>query len=149
MLLADRLQNQAKRVSHGDTNPLAATRLVWRSHYMTGLTSGAPNAGSYRHTDAQSIRERFGALIRRTRLDQRMKSKTLAELVGVDRKTIEHIEGAKCNPPTSPVILALADALNLNSDELFAVADRIPDDIRQVILTDPQRLCALIRSAQQ
>jgi transcriptional regulator with XRE-family HTH domain len=86
--------------------------------------------------------ETFGERIRRLRKEKNWTQRQLAERVakrlkdgsrGFDVTYLSKIENDKIAPPSTAVIMALAEVLNDNSDELLAMAGKAPPDLGQTL----------------
>lgn len=67
----------------------------------------------------------FGSTIRREREAQEMTLCELARQIGISIAYLSRIERERENPPPDRLVAALADALGLSQDELFAAARRV------------------------
>lgn len=76
----------------------------------------------------------FHELIRNTRLKKKMTLRELARRVGLSPPFISKMEVGDFKPPSEENIIKIANALNLNSDELLAMAGKIPNDVKAVLL---------------
>ena len=72
----------------------------------------------------------FGKYIRRKREGRQMTLTELARQVDVSIAYLSRIERERENPPPDRLLSALAEALKLPSDSLFAAALRLPPDMR-------------------
>ena len=72
----------------------------------------------------------FGSTIRREREAQEMTLCELAQQIGISIAYFSRIERERENPPPDRLVAALAYALGLSQDELFAAARRLPPDLR-------------------
>ena len=72
----------------------------------------------------------FGKYIRREREGREMTLTELARRVEVSIAYLSRIERERENPPPDRLVSALAGALDLPPDNLFAAARRLPPDLR-------------------
>ena len=72
----------------------------------------------------------FGHYIRRHREGREMTLTELARRVEVSIAYLSRIERERENPPPDHLISALAGALRLPPDDVFAAARRLPPDLR-------------------
>ena len=72
----------------------------------------------------------FGHYIRRQREGRDMTLTELARRVDVSIAYLSRIERERENPPPDHLISALASALSLPPDDVFAAARRLPPDLR-------------------
>ena len=72
----------------------------------------------------------FGHYIRRQREERDMTLTELARRLEISIAYLSRIERERENPPPDRLISALACALGLPPDDLFAAARRLPPDLR-------------------
>jgi transcriptional regulator with XRE-family HTH domain len=72
----------------------------------------------------------FGYYIRRRREDRDMTLTELARRLDISIAYLSRIERERENPPPDHLISALAGALSIPPDDLFAAARRLPPDLR-------------------
>lgn len=72
----------------------------------------------------------FGRFIRREREEREMTLTELARRVDVSIAYLSRIERERENPPPDRLMTALARALELPVDDVFAAARRLPPDLR-------------------
>jgi transcriptional regulator with XRE-family HTH domain len=72
----------------------------------------------------------FVKYIRRARERRDMTLTELARRVQVSIAYLSRIERERENPPPDHLVWALAHALDLSADDLFAAAKRLPPDLR-------------------
>ena len=71
----------------------------------------------------------FGERIKHARREKKMSQRKLAELLGVNFTYLSKIENNEMPAPSKEKILGLARHLELDSDNLFALAGRLPDEL--------------------
>jgi len=88
----------------------------------------------------------LGQYIRRCRECKGVSLRKFAQAVGISptmMSKIEHDEkGFKAGEQT---LLKIADLLDVNSDDLLAMAGKIPSDVKEVFLLEPQGWAKLLR----
>ncbi len=83
---------------------------------------------------------RFGDKIRELRKSKNLSQRALGDIVGVSFTYISKIENEKLDfgdYPSEELIRKLAEALETDVDELFLLAKKIPEPIRQRVLERP------------
>ena len=86
----------------------------------------------------------FGERLRKLRKEASLSQSQLADKVGVSFTYLSKIESGAKPPPVEKVILRLAEVLDADSDELIALAGKVPSDIIEMLqseyeLTTPLR----------
>jgi len=77
-----------------------------------------------------------------------MAQRDLAQIVDIDFTYLSKIENDKVPPPSEEVIGKLAAALNINKEELMALAAKVDmDELREAVTQDP-RIGVLFRKLQ-
>jgi len=82
----------------------------------------------------------FGERVRELRHDKGWSLRDLAEQVGVGFTYLSRVENGRLNYgdyPSNALIHRLADALDADEEELWVLAERVPDRIRQRVLERP------------
>jgi len=77
--------------------------------------------------------QQFGKKLRELRSQAHLTQRELAQKIGVDFTYLSKIENGVLPPPSEKVLSLLAEALNADRDELFALAGRVPTDIAQML----------------
>jgi transcriptional regulator with XRE-family HTH domain len=86
-------------------------------------------------TEAKAFGERIRALRKERRLDQRSLAAQVAGRLnnpdgrGFDVTYLSKIENGNVRPPSTAAIIALAEVLLADADELIALAGKVPPDI--------------------
>ncbi len=90
----------------------------------------------------------FGQFIRDSRENLKITLRQLARDVGMSPAYLSQIERGRFAPPSEEKILLLAKRLKLNSDELMALADKIPSDLKSIFIAQPKPVADFLRTAQ-
>lgn len=77
----------------------------------------------------------FGQRLRELRKAKNLSQRDLAERVGLDFTYLSKIENEKMRPPSAEAIEKLAKELGANSDELLALAGKVPQDLGETLKT--------------
>ena len=96
------------------------------------------------------MKNAFGKSIRRRReslipLDPQFGLRQVAASVGIQPSYLSKVERGLVPPPSEATIMRLAQALNLDRDELLAQAGKISPDVRGIVLKRPKLLAGLVR----
>lgn len=86
----------------------------------------------------------FGERLRELRLERGYNQRTLADKVGIDFTYLSKIETGKMAPPSQDTIKKIAAALEADGDELLILANKVPDDVKDVI-TESTEMPAFLR----
>jgi len=89
---------------------------------------------------------RFGERVRQLRLEKRLGQRALAEVFCVRYTDISRIENEKLDfgdYPSEELILRLAEALEVDAEELLILAQKIPARISEGELERPDPFCKL------
>lgn len=78
----------------------------------------------------------FGEMVRNRRKEKGLTQKELAEMVGIDFTYLSKIETGDLPPPSDEIIKKLATNLDLEADELFLLARKVPPSYRREIIKD-------------
>jgi transcriptional regulator with XRE-family HTH domain len=89
--------------------------------------------------------ETIGQRIKRERLSRDMTQRDLAEKAGVGVPHISKVEAGR-ESPGDPLLLRLAQIFEVDAEELFLVARRLPDEIAEEFAADPGRVLAFYRT---
>ena len=92
----------------------------------------------------------FGQYIRERRLvlDQRDRGYSVrktAAMINVQFSYLSKVERGEVAPPSEATIKRLAEVLGEDPDVLLALAGKVSEDLRRVILKRPQLFAALLR----
>ena len=89
---------------------------------------------------ATKTKKRFGTLVREKRTARGISLRKFAELVGVSATYLSQVEQGNCDPPTAERVRRMAEILGENSDELTALAGRVPEDLQRLLENVPPAL---------
>lgn len=76
----------------------------------------------------------FGPLIKQARLERRFSQRALAEKLKINFTYLSKIESGEMPPPSEDLIEKLVLALELDRDEAFRAAAKLPQDLTQIAL---------------
>lgn len=94
-------------------------------------------------------RQSFGPYVRSKRVEKGYSLRRFAELVGISPTYLSHVEQDKVDsPPTADRIQKMAELLGESADELIAMAGRVPEDLPQIIQSQPEAMPALLRAVK-
>ena len=94
-------------------------------------------------------RKIFGDLLRATRIAKGYSLRKFAEMADISPTYLSQVEQAKIErPPTAERVRTMAKLLDQDPDEWIALAGRIPEDISEIIKSEPQAMPALLRAAK-
>lgn len=79
------------------------------------------------------------------RADTAFSVRRVAERIGVEPSYLSKVERDLQPPPSEEKIVALARELDLDADELLAMAGKVASDLSEVIRRRPQLFAQLIR----
>lgn len=103
------------------------------------------------------MKQKFGSFIREKRLYKMMKLNQFAKQIGISNVYLSYIESGKRPAPSTPILINMVKALNLNDDEAsqfysLAVLSRshgdFPDDLIEYISARPYIIEALRTSME-
>ncbi len=92
-------------------------------------------------------RERLGERIKRRRQELHISLRDAAKRIGVSASYLSKVECDVIIPPTEEKLTQLAVLLQDDVDELMCLADRVPQDVKEVIAADP-KMTALLRTVR-
>ena len=79
------------------------------------------------------VTSEFGKRLRELRKRASLTQRELADGVGINFTYLSKIESGAMPPPSKKIIFRLADALNIDREELLILAGIIPDDVTQML----------------
>lgn len=90
----------------------------------------------------------FGKRVRQLRVDKGLSLRDVASLVEIDFTYLSKIENNRTDPPSDAVIRKLAGVLDVDAEELLALAAKVSqDDLRDAVAVDA-RIGVLFRKLQ-
>ena len=94
-----------------------------------------------------SGKEEFGAFIRRKReaLDPKVGLRVMAKKIGVSPTYLSKVERDEFPPPAEDKVIAIAEILDLDVDELLARAGKVSSDLTQIIREHPREIASVLR----
>ncbi len=91
----------------------------------------------------------FGVLLRQRRLKSGYSLRKFAQLADVSPTYLSQVEQGKVErPPTAERVRKMAELLDQNPDQWIALAGRMPEDLRDIIKSEPEAMPALLRAAK-
>ena len=96
------------------------------------------------------MNEVFGPFVRSRReelrkTDREFSVRKVAARIGVEPSYLSKVERGEQAPPSEAKIVALAEALNEDSDVLLAMAGKVSSDLQEAIRKRPKLFAELIR----
>ncbi len=88
-------------------------------------------------------RETFGARLRRLREDRGLGLREMAGKLDVSAGYLSRVERDDHAPPAEPVVVAAAQLLGVEPDDLLAHAGRVPSDVEAWLVADWRRVTAV------
>lgn len=78
----------------------------------------------------------FGQIIKEARKAEQITQRDLAKQIDVDFTYISKIENGALEPPSEEVILKMAKVLDIDENELFLAAKKVPTQFRDTIFQE-------------
>jgi PAS domain S-box-containing protein len=91
----------------------------------------------------------FGQRLRELRKAKGLTQRELADKVGVSFTYLSKIENGAMSPPRGKTITALADALDMDADELFGLAKKVPSQFLEHINPEVIKLIRSLRGGEE
>ena len=88
----------------------------------------------------------FGQVLRDAR-EGRYSLRKFAQLVDVSPTYLSQVEQGNVAPPTADRVKKMAELLGANADEWIALAGRVPEDLPEIIQSQPTGMPELLREA--
>jgi len=94
-------------------------------------------------------RKVFGNLLRATRVAKGYSLRKFADMADMSPTYLSQVEQGKTErPPTAERVRTVAELLGQSADEWIALAGRVPDDLTDIITSEPQAMPELLRAAK-
>jgi transcriptional regulator with XRE-family HTH domain len=89
----------------------------------------------------------FGTMLREQRIAKGYSLRKFAELVDVSPTYLSLVETGKAEyPPSAERVRLMAEILGEDPDQWTAMAGRMPEDVKGIILKEPEAMPALLRA---
>lgn len=95
------------------------------------------------------LRESFGRQLRSLRESRGLSIRRLAKLARIDASNLSRVEHGQLLPPPPSAIARLAAVLQIDPEDLNALAWRLPEDVSSSVFRRPQLMMRLVRAAGQ
>ncbi len=92
-------------------------------------------------------REKFGATVRREREKLEIGLREMAKKIGVSPTYLSKIERDEFPPPAEDKVKAIAEILDLDVDELLALAGKVSSELTEIIRRHPREMASFLRAA--
>ena len=95
----------------------------------------------------------FGMLIRRLREEKKKSNpafslRRFAQTVGISATFLSKVETGEFNPPAQDKIKEMARLLEIDSDELLALAGKVDPDLPKIIQEQPKAMADFLRTTR-
>lgn len=96
----------------------------------------------------------FGRRIRELReekkkADPRFSLRQFAQAVGISATFLSKVETGEFPPPSADKIKKMAELLEVNADELLALAGKVDPELPEIIREQPKAVADFLRTAQE
>ena len=118
-------------------------------HVYCSLMSKHQNHFSCEGEMTATRRTAFGKAVRKLRQARGTSLRRFAEEVSLSPTYLSMVERDKVPPPTERRMVAIAEALETDPDELLALGGRVPSDLADIILQRPKQFAELLRSLDE
>jgi transcriptional regulator with XRE-family HTH domain len=89
----------------------------------------------------------FGATVRRKREELEIGLREMAKKIGVSPTYLSKVERDEFPPPAEDKVIAIANVLGCDRDELLALAGKVSSDLTEIIRRHPREMASFLRSA--
>lgn len=90
----------------------------------------------------------FGELVRRLRQDKGVSLRRFSKMVCMSPAYLSRVERGEFPPPAEDKVVAMASALEVDSDEFLARANRVSSDLPDIIKKRPRALAEFLRCSE-
>ena len=90
----------------------------------------------------------FGATVRYAREQRGIGLRQFAKQVGVSPTYLSKIERDEFGPPAEDKVVAIAKLLDLDPDEMLALAGKVASDLQDLIRRHPHEMASFLRSTK-
>ncbi|MCA9178169.1 MAG: helix-turn-helix transcriptional regulator [Planctomycetales bacterium] len=90
---------------------------------------------------------RFGPFVRTQRIERGITLRDFARRLSVSPTYVSQVERENFSPPAEPCVRRIARILEVDEDELLALAGRVADDLPEIIRSQPRVMAAFLRTA--
>ena len=92
--------------------------------------------------------KRFGARLREKRLEKQITLRKFADMIGVSSTYVSQVEQGRYDPPTADRVRQIAEILGEDADLWIGLADRVPEDMEEIVKEHPKEMPELLRAAR-
>ena len=92
--------------------------------------------------------KKFGDRVRALRRAEEFGLREFAKKMSMSPTYLSRVERGEVPPPAEKKVVAIAQALGQNPDELMALAGRVPSELREIILQNPKGMADFLRTAK-
>lgn len=116
---------------------------------MQDILNIAPYPGQGEYDGMNDPLQHFGSVLRERRLEKGFSLRKFAELVDISPTYLSLVETGKAEyAPAAERVRKMAEVLGADPDHWIALAGRMPEDVKNIILKDPEQMPALLRAAK-
>jgi len=92
--------------------------------------------------------KKFGDTVRDLRKAKGMGLREFAKKVDMSPTYLSKVERNEFRPPAEEKVVAIAEALDQDPDELLGLAGRVPSDLAEIVRSRPREMAAFLRTAK-
>lgn len=90
----------------------------------------------------------FGQRLREKWLEKQITLRKMADMIGVSSTYLSQVEQGRYDPPTADRVADIAKILGEDIDLWIGLADRVPDDMEEIVKEHPKEMPELLRAAR-